>query len=101
MDVSEKAIFRQKRHRERCLCTQLAFLQGLDQFRHSREQVRLQPVVRHAEDRRFGSLLIATITFESFIPAKCWIAPEMPAAAMYSCGATILPVWPTCKSLGA
>ena len=30
-----------------------------------------------------GSLLIATITLESFMPAKCWIAPEMPAA-MYS-----------------
>jgi hypothetical protein len=33
------------------------------------------------------------------MPARCWIAPEMPAA-MYSCGATILPVWPTCQSLG-
>jgi electron transfer flavoprotein alpha subunit len=28
------------------------------------------------------------------------VAPEMPRA-MYSCGATILPVWPTWKSLGA
>lgn len=27
-----------------------------------------------------ASLLIAAITFESFIPAKCWIAPEIPAA---------------------
>ena len=41
-----------------------------------------------------GSLLIATITLEVFIPARCWIAPEMPMA-MYSCGATILPVCPT------
>ncbi|MDT4859047.1 hypothetical protein FQZ97_935410 [compost metagenome] len=27
------------------------------------------------------------------------MAPEMPTA-MYSCGATILPVWPTCMSFG-
>ena len=26
----------------------------------------------------FGSLLIATITFEDCIPTLCWIAPEMP-----------------------
>ena len=24
-----------------------------------------------------GSLLIATMTLESFIPARCWIAPEL------------------------
>jgi len=34
------------------------------------------------------------------MPAKCWMAPEMPAAT-YSCGATILPVCPTCQSLPA
>ena len=28
------------------------------------------------------------------MPARCWIAPEMPAAT-YSCGETCLPVWPT------
>ena len=27
-----------------------------------------------------SSLLIATINLESFIPARCWIAPEMPIA---------------------
>ena len=27
-----------------------------------------------------ASLLIATIVFESFMPAKCWIAPEIPTA---------------------
>ena len=27
-----------------------------------------------------SSLLMATIVFESFIPARCWIAPEMPIA---------------------
>lgn len=30
--------------------------------------------------RRRRTLLIATIVFESFIPAKCWIAPEIPTA---------------------
>lgn len=34
-----------------------------------------------------GSLLMATIILDSFIPAKCWIAPEMPMAT-YSSGAT-------------
>ena len=33
------------------------------------------------------------------MPAKCWMAPEMPTA-MYRSGATTLPVWPTCRSLG-
>ena len=28
------------------------------------------------------------------MPARCWMAPEMPAA-MYSWGETVLPVWPT------
>ena len=27
-----------------------------------------------------SSLLMATMVFESFIPARCWIAPEMPIA---------------------
>ncbi len=27
-----------------------------------------------------SSLLIATMTLESYIPARCWIAPEMPTA---------------------
>lgn len=43
-----------------------------------------------------GSLLIATIVFESFMPARCWMAPEMPTA-MYKSGATTFPVWPTCR----
>ena len=33
------------------------------------------------------------------MPARCWIAPEIPTA-MYRSGATILPVCPTCMSLG-
>src|SRR5438067_2620971 len=27
-----------------------------------------------------SSLLIATMSFESFMPARCWIAPDMPIA---------------------
>mmetsp|Transcript_11714 Transcript_11714/g.43657 ORF Transcript_11714/g.43657 Transcript_11714/m.43657 type:complete len:205 (+) Transcript_11714:230-844(+) len=46
-----------------------------------------------------ASLLIATMVLESFIPLRCWIAPLMPTA-MYRSGATTLPVWPTCNSLG-
>src|SRR5438094_10623479 len=46
-----------------------------------------------------GSLLTATMVLLPFIPARCWIAPEIPAA-MYSLGATTLPVCPTCRSLG-
>uniref|UniRef100_A0A6B0UYC6 Putative secreted protein n=1 Tax=Ixodes ricinus TaxID=34613 RepID=A0A6B0UYC6_IXORI len=46
-----------------------------------------------------GSLLMATIVLESFMPARCWMAPEIPTAT-YSSGATILPVCPTCMSLG-
>lgn len=46
------------------------------------------------------TLLTATMSFESFMPAKCWIAPEMPNA-MYSSGATTFPVCPTCSELSA
>lgn len=41
-----------------------------------------------------ASLFTAAMTFESLIPAMCWIAPETPKA-MYNSGATIFPVWPT------
>src|SRR5512141_999902 len=40
------------------------------------------------------------MTLLSFIPARCWIAPLIPSA-MYSSGATIFPVCPTCQSFGA
>ena len=30
--------------------------------------------------RKEFTLFIATMSFESFIPARCWIAPEMPTA---------------------
>ena len=45
-------------------------------------------------------LLIATMTLESFIPAKCWIAPEIPTA-IYNSGATTFPVYPTYWSFAA
>ena len=38
-----------------------------------------------------SSLLTAMIVFDVCMPARCWIAPEMPSA-MYSCGDTVLPV---------
>src|SRR5215470_16011990 len=41
-----------------------------------------------------GSLLMAMMVLEVCMPARCWIAPEIPAAR-YSCGETVLPVWPT------
>lgn len=59
-----------------------------------------------------GSLFNATIIFDSFIPARCWIAPEIPTA-MYSSGATTcsfstaymhrltFPVCPTWSELSA
>ena len=37
---------------------------------------------------------MATITFDDDMPARCWMAPEIPAAT-YSDGLTTLPVWPT------
>ena len=39
------------------------------------------------------------MNLESFIPAKCCIAPDIPTA-IYKSGATIFPVCPTCQSLG-
>ncbi|OCC03513.1 hypothetical protein BA190_17380 [Labrys sp. WJW] len=32
------------------------------------------------EDRGLFVLLMATMTFGSFMPARCWMAPEMPTA---------------------
>ncbi len=54
-----------------------------------------KPYVATSNIGSSGLLLIATITFESFIPAKCWTAPDIPHA-IYNYGATTLPVWPTC-----
>src|SRR6185312_2437440 len=41
-----------------------------------------------------GSLLITMMVLDVCMPARCWIAPEMPTAR-YNCGDTVLPVWPT------
>jgi len=46
-----------------------------------------------------ASLLMATMVLLPFMPAMCWMAPEMPMAK-YRPGATILPVWPTYRSPG-
>jgi len=46
------------------------------------------------------TLLTATISLESFIPAKCCMAPDIPNA-IYSSGATTLPVCPTCNEFSA
>jgi hypothetical protein len=40
-----------------------------------------------------SSLFTATMVLLVCMPARCWIAPEMPTA-MYSCGDTVFPVWP-------
>ena len=44
------------------------------------EQIADEPVVRDLEDRRQGSLLIATMQRDDDMPARCWIAPEIPTA---------------------
>jgi len=37
---------------------------------------------------------MATIVREEDMPARCWMAPEIPMAK-YTVGFTTLPVWPT------
>src|SRR5690349_995919 len=46
-----------------------------------------------------GSMLMAAMTLESDIPARCWLAPRI-ATARYKPGATFLPVCPTCHEGG-
>ena len=58
---------------------------------HDLEQIADNAIVATLKMGASGSLLTATITFEVFIPARCWIAPEMPQA-MYRLGVTVLPV---------
>ena len=55
--------------------------------------------VNDLEDRRIAVLVDGDVVPASLIPVRCWIAPLMPTA-MYSSGAMILPVWPTCSSFG-
>src|SRR5881392_296966 len=47
-----------------------------------------------------GSVLIATISPASFMPATCCIAPLMPQAT-YSLGRTVFPLCPTCRVFGS
>lgn len=61
---------------------------------------RLLAYTNRARRTARQTLLTATMSLESFMPARCWIAPEMPTA-IYSSGATTLPVWPTCNELSA
>ena len=42
---------------------------------------------------------MATMTLDVRIPARCWIAPEMPTAT-YNVGLTVLPVCPTWSAWG-
>src|SRR5687767_5824137 len=46
-----------------------------------------------------SSLLTATIVFDVCMPARCWMAPEMPLAT-YSWGETVLPVCPIWNECG-
>jgi hypothetical protein len=46
-----------------------------------------------------GSRFTATIDSAVCIPTLCWMAPLIPSAR-YSCGLTILPVWPICCAYG-
>jgi hypothetical protein len=50
-------------------------------FERSLIDCRDQAAIGDLEDRRVLFLLIATITLEYSMPARCWIAPEMPTAA--------------------
>ena len=50
-------------------------------------------------DERVAGFLALGIGRESRMPAKCCTAPDNPIA-IYSSGATTLPVWPTCIVCG-
>src|SRR5438093_680339 len=47
-----------------------------------------------------GSVLMATISPASFMPATCCIAPLMPQAT-YNLGRTVFPLCPTCRVFGS
>jgi len=54
--------------------------QLLGEDRHDLQGIAHDPVIRHLEDGRLGSVLIATMHFEVRIPARCWIAPLIATA---------------------
>lgn len=65
----------------------LQLIQFLSQLRNCLKQIGFEAVVGYLENRLIGFyfiiyllVLMATITLESFIPAKCCTAPEMPTA---------------------
>ena len=44
------------------------------------EEIAHETVIRDLEDRRLLVLVDGDDDFESFMPARCWMAPEMPTA---------------------
>jgi hypothetical protein len=74
-----------------CGALLLALVDLLDERRDDLVEVAHDAEVGDREDRGLGSLLMTTIVCEVCIPARCWMAPEMPEP-MYSCGETVLPV---------
>src|SRR5882762_948983 len=61
----------------------------------------MMPYLATLKIEAFESVLTATTVSTCFIPARCWIAPEIPIA-MYSLQLTaVLPDWPTCRDFGS
>ena len=56
------------------------FAEGFAEQRHDGEEVADDTVRGHLEDGGFGSLLMATMTSDEPMPARCWIWPLMPQA---------------------
>jgi hypothetical protein len=58
----------------------LGLLHFLGQRWKDSEEIADDAEIGDPEDRRFGSLLMAMMCFEEDMPARCWMAPETPAA---------------------
>ena len=59
--------------------------------------LRTSPTIPKSATLKIGanlSLLMAMMKSDSSIPARCWMAPEIPIAK-YKSGRTVLPVCPT------
>ena len=50
------------------------------EFRQDGKKIAYEAVVGDLEDRRVGILVNGDDHLGSFMPARCWIAPEMPTA---------------------
>ena len=65
-------------------CRPFSLLAELGEFvlelRQGDIEIGDQAVIGDLEDRGLFVLLMATMTFGSFMPARCWMAPEMPTA---------------------